>query len=89
MSKYVLMPVENLEVLTGKRKGDVDYVLKDVEKGLDGIDNGKLETLNPENLIMMTSALLMDLPSGNKLNEKVLKFIWPYLNQELKDKGVL
>lgn len=95
MSKYVLMPVDSLETLVGKREYDVDG--HDVDKILegcttlcDGIDDGEYTTLNPQDLILMLSSSLKTAAfETDPLNDRMIDFLWTTVGHELKDKGVL
>lgn len=94
MSKYVLVPEEILEILTSGKSLDSDSerinALDHLAWQLKQVKAGREVSLNPENLIIMLSLSLKTATSvEDKLNDKVIKFLWPIVQTELKERGIL
>lgn len=95
MSRYTLMPLDALEVLTGKKDKDndghdVEQILQGCEDLLEGIENKEYSALNPQDLILMlASSLKTTAMQKDELNDRVVDFLWSTVAYELKAKGVL
>lgn len=95
MSKYVLMSVDKIKLLVGPENGEIslddrEEVFDYFQLVLSQAESGETTTLNPENVIMMLiSSLKIALTDKDPLNDKFIKLIWPIVEKELKERGVL
>ena len=95
MSKYVLVPVDALEVITGNREFDehgnnMDTVLECVDQEVAKINKGESLALTPYDLgILLSATLKQTVTKENKVNDRLTKFLWSTVGAELKSKGII
>lgn len=93
MSKYVLMPMDMIDTLLQKNEEnekEVQDTLDSINELSEDVEAKLIPTLNPQDLILMLASSLNTAAfKEDKLNDKVLKVLWPVVEYELREKRVL
>lgn len=95
MSRYILVPVDALDTLVGRREkdssgNDTETILGCIEAEMKLIEQGLVTALTPYDLGILLSATLKNtVTREHKLNDRLTSFLWGTMGAELRSKGVL
>lgn len=95
MSKYILVPVDALEVVVGNKEADehgnnMDTVLECIDAEVAKVNSGESLALTPYDLgLLLSISLKQTVTKTTVLGDRLTKFLWGTMGAELKSKKVL